>query len=53
MRVLVVPMLIIVYVGLRSFLNHHLTLLPLLCIVVFILCFILLIKWNVERLRGN
>jgi len=53
MRLMIVPLIIIVFAGVKTFLDSHLVLLPILCIVVFILCFILLVKWNVERLRGR
>jgi len=46
-------MIIVVFAAVKMFLDSHLVLFPLLCFVVFILCVILLIKWNVERLRGN
>jgi hypothetical protein len=53
MKLMVVPMIIVVFAGVKAFLDNHLALLPILCIVVFILCFILLVKWNMERLRGR
>ncbi len=53
MKLMIVPMIIIVFAGLKMLLDNHLVLLPILCIVVFILCFVLLIKWNAERLRGS
>lgn len=53
MKLMIVPMIIVVFAGLKMFLDKHVVLLPILSIVVFILCFILLIKWNLERLRGG
>lgn len=52
-KLMVVPMIIVVFAGLKMFLDSHLILLPIVCIVVFILCFVLLVKWNAERLRGR
>jgi hypothetical protein len=53
MKLLMAPMFIVVFVGLKTFLDNHMVVLPLVCIIGFILCFILLIRWNVERLRGG
>jgi hypothetical protein len=53
MKLIAAPMFIVVFVGLKTFLDHQLILIPLLCIVVFLSCFIMLVKWNVARLRGN
>ena len=53
MKLMIVPMIVVVFAALKMFLDNHQVLLPTLCIVVFILCFILLVKWNVERLRGS
>jgi FtsH-binding integral membrane protein len=50
---MVVPMIILVFAGVKMFLDNHQIMLPTLCLVVFILCFILLIKWNTQRLRGR
>ena len=52
-KLIAAPMFIVVFVGLKTFLDHQLILIPLLCIVVFLFCFIMLVKWNVARLRGN
>jgi len=48
-----VPMFIVGFVGLKTFLDNHMVLVPLLCIIGFFLGFILLVKWNLERLRGG
>ena len=53
MRLLTVPMFVIGFVGLKTFLDNHMVLVPVLCIIGFILGFILLVKWNVERLSGR
>lgn len=53
MRLLTVPMFVIGFVGLKTFLDNHMVLLPVLCIFGFILGFILLVKWNMERLSGR
>ena len=53
MRLIMGPMIIMVFVGLKTFLDHHLVVLPIVCIVAFATCFILLVRWNVERLRGS
>lgn len=46
-------MIIITFVGLKTFLDNHMILVPMFCVVGFILSFILLAKWNRERLRGK
>jgi hypothetical protein len=51
MRLMIVPMIIVAFAGVKMFLDKHVVLLPVLCIIVFIICFVLLIKWNAERLR--
>jgi hypothetical protein len=53
MKLIAIPMIIATFVGLKAFLDHYLVLIPILCIVGFILSFALLVKWNVERLRGR
>jgi hypothetical protein len=53
MRLIMVPMVAFVVVGLKTFLDYHLVLIPILCVFAFILGFIFLVKWNVERLRGS
>jgi hypothetical protein len=46
-------MVIMVFVGVKTFLDHQMVLIPIICIIGFVLCFILLMKWNGERLRGS
>lgn len=53
MKLIIAPMTIIVFAGLKRFLDNHEVLFPTLCIVAFILGFVMLIKWNVERRRGD
>ena len=53
MKLIIAPMVIIVFAGLKGFLDDHQVLLPTLCLVAFILGFVMLIKWNVERRRGS
>jgi hypothetical protein len=53
MKLMAIPMFIETFIGLKTFLDNHLVLIPALCIVGFILSFALLVKWNVERLRGR
>jgi hypothetical protein len=53
MRLMMVPMVIMVFVGVKTFLDHQMVLIPMVCIGGFILGFILLVKWNAERLRGS
>jgi len=53
MRLIMAPMIAFVVVGLKTFLDYHLILIPIVCILAFILGFVFLVKWNVERLRDS
>jgi len=53
MKLMVVPMILVTFIGLKTFLDHRLVVIPVLCIVGLILSFALLVKWHVERLRGR
>jgi amino acid permease len=53
MKLVVVPMILVTFIGLKTFLDNRMVLVPVLCIVGLILSFALLVKWNVERLRGR
>jgi len=53
MQLMALPMFVAVFVGVKTFLDNHLLLVPIVCLIGFIVGFIFLVKWNLERLRGN
>jgi hypothetical protein len=53
MELMALPMFSVAFVGLKTFLDNHMVVLPLLCITAFVVGFTLLVKWNIERLCGG